>query len=261
MPVITLLSDFGLEDGYVAAMKGVIATIAPETRLVDITHLIPPQDVASGRFRLLTVSRFFPSGTVHLAVVDPGVGTPRRSVAVRSQGGFFFVGPDNGLLTGALEADPQAAAVELTEPRFWRNPAPSATFQGRDIFAPAAAHLARGTPLEALGQTIDPAKLVKLELPACEAVPGGFTAAIQAVDRFGNLITNVPGALVTGRPDWTVSIAGRSISGCRTYADVLPGELVAVVGSHEFVEVAVNRGDAARTLGAGIGDPAQIRRG
>ena len=261
MPVITLLSDFGLEDGYVAAMKGVIVTIAPEARLVDITHLVPPQDVASGRFRLLTVSRFFPSGTVHLAVVDPGVGTSRRAIAIRSQGGYFFVGPDNGLLTGALETDPPAAAVELTEPRFWRSPAPSATFQGRDVFAPVAAHLAKEMPLEALGQTIDPAKLFRLALAPCEAVPGGFSGAIQAVDRFGNLITNVPGELVTGQPGWTASIAGRSIPGRRTYADVLAGELVAVVGSHELVEVAVNRGDAGRTLGARIGDPVQIRRG
>jgi S-adenosylmethionine hydrolase len=261
MPIITLLSDFGLEDGYLASMKGVIATLAPEARLIDITHLVPPQDVASARFRLLTVSRSFPSGTVHLAVVDPGVGTSRRAIAVRSQSGSFFVGPDNGLLTGALETDPPAAAVELTEPRFWRTPVPSATFHGRDVFAPAAAHLVRGTPLEALGQPLDAAKLVKLELPICEAVPGGFAGGIQAFDRFGNLISNVPGALVNARPDWTVSIAGRSVPGRWTYADVLPGEVVALVGSHQFVEVAVNRGDARRVLGVGIGESLQIHRG
>jgi S-adenosyl-L-methionine hydrolase (adenosine-forming) len=259
MSVITLLSDFGLEDGYVAAMTGVIASIAPEARLVDISHLIPPQDVVAARFRLLTVSRFFPAGTVHLAVVDPGVGTTRRAIAVRSQGGFFFVGPDNGLLTGALESDLPAAVVELTETRFWRTPAPCPTFHGRDVFAPAAAYLARGTPVEALGRAIDAARLVRLALPACEAAPGGFIGVIQAVDRFGNLVTNVPGALVTGRQGWTVSIAGRSIPGHRTYADVPAGELIALVGSHEFVEVAVHRGDARRALGTGIGEPVQIR--
>jgi S-adenosyl-L-methionine hydrolase (adenosine-forming) len=261
MSVITLLSDFGLEDGYVAAMKGVVATIAPEAHLVDITHLVPAQDIASARFRLQTVSRFFPPGTVHLAVVDPGVGTARRAIAVRSRSGSFFVGPDNGLLTGALDADSPAAAVELSETRFWRTPAPSATFHGRDVFAPAAAYLARGTPMEALGRAIDPTELVRLELPACETAPNGFIGAIQAVDRFGNLITNVPGSLLTGRRGWTVSIAGRSISGHRTYADVPPGELVALVGSHEFVEVAVNRGDARQTLRVGIGDPVQVGNG
>ncbi len=260
MSVITLLSDFGLEDGYVAAMKGVIATIAPEAQLVDVTHLVPPQDIVWARFRLLTVSPYFPLGTVHLAVVDPGVGTSRRAIAVRSRSGSFFVGPDNGVLIGALEADPPAVAVELTEMQFWRTPAPSATFHGRDVFAPAAAHLARGTPVEALGRAIDPVQLTRLELPACEAAPGGFKGVIQAVDRFGNLITNVPGALVTTRQGWTVSIAGRSIPGHRTYAEVPVGELIALVGSHEFVEVAVHRGDARRVLGAGVGEPLQIHR-
>src|SRR5215475_14720259 len=116
--IITLLTDFGLEDGYVAAMKGVIAGIAPDAHLVDVTHLVPPQDVAFGRFRLLTVAPFFPPGTVHLAVVDPGVGTARRALAIQSRSGSFFVGPDNGLLTGALEANPPLTAVELTDPSY-----------------------------------------------------------------------------------------------------------------------------------------------
>ncbi len=258
MRIITLLSDFGLEDGYVAAMKGVIAGIAPEARLVDVTHLVPPQNVASARFRLLTVAPFFPPGTVHLAVVDPGVGTARRSVAVQSTSGSCFVGPDNGILLGALEADPPLAAVELSEPRFWRTSTPSATFHGRDIFSPVAAHLARGVALESLGPAISPAELVKLELPRCEMIQGGAQGAVQALDRFGNLISNVPGALLTDRRAWTVSIAGRTVTGHRTYADVRPNEALALVGSHGFVEIAVHRGDARRVLGAGFGDPLQI---
>src|SRR5215831_1134988 len=184
MPIITLLSDFGLEDGYVAAMKGVIAGIAPDARLVDVTHLVPPQDVAFGRFRLLTVAPFFPPGTVHLAVVDPGVGTARRGVAVESKSGSLFVGPDNGLLTGALEADPPVAAVELKNPSYWRTPDPSPTFHGRDIFSPVAAHLARGAALGSLGPAIAADELMTLQLSSCEIVRDGVQGAVQAMDRF-----------------------------------------------------------------------------
>jgi S-adenosyl-L-methionine hydrolase (adenosine-forming) len=261
MPIITLLSDFGLEDGYVAAMKGVIAGVAPEARVVDITHLVPPQDVAFARFRLLTVAPYFPTGTVHLAVVDPGVGTARRAVAIRSRGGSCFVGPDNGILAGALEADPPVAAVELSEPRFWRTPTPSATFHGRDIFSPVAAHLARGVPLESLGSAIQPGQLVKLELAPFEVVPDGADGAVQAVDRFGNVITNLPGTLVSHHSEWRVSIAERTVAGHRTYADVRPHEALALVGSHGFVEVAVHRGDAQRVLGVRVGGRVRVRWG
>src|SRR5262249_10832595 len=188
MRVITLLTDFGLEDGYVAAMKGVIATIAPEARLVDVTHLVPPQDVASGRFRLLSVAPYFPPRTIHLAVVDPGVGTARRAVAIRAASGSYFVGPDNGLLLGALETDPPVAAVELSEPRFWRIATPSATFHGRDVFAPVAAHLARGVDLDELGPRILPETLVRLELARCRMLPGGAEGAVQAGGRVGQLV-------------------------------------------------------------------------
>lgn len=259
MRVITLLTDFGLEDGYVAAMKGVIAGVAPEARLVDITHLVPPQDVAFGRFRLLTVAPFFPAGTIHLAVVDPGVGTARRAVAIRSRSGSSFVGPDNGLLLGALESDPPVAAVELSDPSFWRAPTPSATFHGRDVFSPVAGHLARGVALESLGTALRPDTLVRLELEAWRVLPDGAQGAVQAVDRFGNLISNVPGMTVASRDAWSASIAGRTVGGHRTYGDVPPGESLALVGSHGFVEIAVHRGDARSALGAGVGDHLQIR--
>src|SRR5262249_35003820 len=160
------------EDGYVAAMKGVIAGIAPDAHLVDVTHVVPPQDVAFGRFRLLTVARFFPPGTVHLAVVDPGVGTARRALAVQSRSGSLFVGPDNGLLTGALDADGPVVAVELADRSHWRTPDPSPTFHGRDVFAPVAAHLARGAALISLGPIIPPDQLVTLYLSPAEVIPG-----------------------------------------------------------------------------------------
>jgi S-adenosylmethionine hydrolase len=256
--IITLLTDFGLEDGYVASMKGVIAGIAPDARLVDVTHLVPPQDVAFGRFRLLTVAPFFPAGTVHLAVVDPGVGTARRGLAVQSKGGSFFVGPDNGLLTGALEADPAVTAVELTQPSYWRTPDPSPTFHGRDIFSPVAAHLARGAPLGSLGAAIPTDQLLTLQLPSWEKVPGGLRGAIQAVDRFGNAITNVPGVLVSDRP-WSVQVAKRSVPGRGTYGDVPLEQPLALVGSHGFVEIAVHGGDARSALGLRVGAGVRIR--
>jgi S-adenosyl-L-methionine hydrolase (adenosine-forming) len=259
MRVITLLTDFGLEDGYVAAMKGVVATIAPEARLVDITHLVPPQDIASGRFRLLTVAPYFPPGTIHLAVVDPGVGTARRAVAIHATSGSYFVGPDNGLLSGALETDPPIAAVELNEPRFWRTPTPSATFHGRDVFAPVAAHLARGVDLAAVGSSIPPATLVRLELAQLEMLAGGAEGAVQAVDRFGNLISNVPGSMLGDRSRWSASIRGHTVPGHRTYGEAQVGEALALVGSHGFVEIAVRRGNARIALGAGVGDPVQVR--
>jgi len=259
MPVISLLSDFGLEDGYVAAMKGVIAGLAPEASLVDITHLVPPQDIAFARFRLLTVARYFPEGTVHLAVVDPGVGTARRAVAVRSRSGACFVGPDNGVLLGALEVDRPVHAVQLAQPAFWRTHSPSPTFHGRDIFAPVAAHLVKGVALESLGPAIPVTELVRIDLLPCEEIPGGARGSVQAVDRFGNLITNVPEALVADRGAWRASIAKSVLTGHRTYGDVPPWKGLALVGSHGFVEIAVHQGDARRALGARVGDPVEVR--
>ena len=258
MPVISLLSDFGLEDGYVAAMKGVIAGIAPEAALVDITQLVPPQDVAAGRFRLLTAAPYFPAGTVHLAVVDPGVGMARRAVAVRSRSGSWFVGPDNGLLLGALEMDLPLTAVELTEREFWRTATPSATFHGRDIFAPVAAHLAKGVGLESLGSEIDTASLVRLQLAPCVKMAGGVRGAVQAVDHFGNLVSTLPAGMLAHHPVWVATVAGHVVPGHRTYGEVAPGKPVALLGSHGFIEVAIREGDARRVLGAGVGDAVEV---
>src|SRR5262249_47888009 len=158
-----------------------------------------------------------------------------------------------------LEVDAPVAAVELTAPRFWRTPSPSATFHGRDVFAPVAAHLSRGVTLESLGSPIHPEGLVELELSVWTIVPGAAEGAVQTVDRFGNLISSVPGTALAGRPVWSASVAGQTVAGHRTYGDVAPGEPLALVGSHGFVELAVRGGDARKTLGARTGDRVEIR--
>ena len=252
---ITLLSDFGLTDGYVGSMKGVIAQIAPHATVIDLTHLIPPQDIAAARFHLMVVYPDFPAGTVHIAVVDPGVGGPRRAIAVQlSQG--WLVGPDNGLFSGVLRQHPAVTAIELTNPHYWRRPSPSATFQGRDIFAPVGAHLANGVAGLALGRAIDPDTLVQLHLPPLTQVNLGKTrhiqGCIQAIDHFGNLITNIPESLVQGCR-WQVQVAEISYASKLTYAAGQPGQIISLVGSHGWVEIAVNQGSAAQQLGMAVG--------
>ena len=254
--IITLLSDFGLNDVYVGVMKGVIAQINPTLMVVDLTHQIPPQNIAAGRFCLMSAYRYFPAQTVHVAVVDPGVGGNRRAIALQFASGFL-VGPDNGLFGGILSQSPAIAAFELTNPDYWRVPTPSTTFHGRDIFAPVGAHLASGVPLEQLGREIDPASLVELPIPECQRIDRGVTGCIQYCDRFGNLVTNIPGSLVQGK-FWSVEIAGQTILGCQTYSDTPVGNLVALIGSHDWVEIAVNGGNAQMRLEVDLGALVQV---
>lgn len=245
---ITLLTDFGTADGYVAAMKGVIAQIAPEAVVDDAAHDIPPGDVDAAAFALARYWRLYPPGTVHVVVVDPGVGTERRAIAARVDG-RFFVAPDNGVLSRVLDETPAEAIVSI-ENSSLRRDVVSATFHGRDIFAPAAAHLARGTPLDAFGpQVHDP---ILLPIPRPERLGRRIRGQVVAVDRFGNLITNVPG-------DWVeagahVTLAGRDVGPLRrTYADAPPGGVLALVGSTGVVEISVRGGSAAQELAAGRG--------
>ncbi len=255
MPIITLTTDFGLADGYVGTMQGVILSIAPGATLVNLSHDVPPQDVRVGAFVLYQAVPFFPPDTIHLAVVDPGVGSDRRALAVRTAQGTF-VAPDNGLLSYVLASANVEEAVSLTQPAY-RLPHVSATFHGRDIFAPAAAHLANGVPLAELGPRA--INLVRLPLPQPESTPqGDLVAHVMHVDRFGNLILDVTAGDL---PDQvTFELAGRKIERLsHTFADVTPGELVAYVGStRDHVEIAVRGGDAARVLGVGIGDKVLI---
>ncbi len=256
-PILTLLTDFGLRDGYVAAMKGVILSLAPEATLVDISHDIPPQDVTAAAFVLASCWRFFPEGTVHLSVVDPGVGSSRRAVAVSTLG-HFFVAPDNGLLALALAGAPSFAAVALTNPLYWRTPTPSRTFHGRDIFAPAAAHLAKGVPLGALGEPL--ADLVRLPWPQPIPLPaGGWRGEIVYVDRFGNAITNLPEALVASyREGWFCAGPFRLRGLAHTYAEVERGAPLALIGSHGYLEFALREGNIAREGGLQIGTPVHV---
>ena len=270
-PLITLTTDFGLADHFVGVMKGVIAGIAPAARVVDLTHSVPAQDVAAGAFSLAAAYAYFPPGTIHLAIVDPGVGSARRAVALAA-GGYYWVAPDNGLLGYALAAlaaggrlqgqwrdgcwqlGGDARAAVLTEPRYWL-PAVSRTFHGRDVFAPVAAHLARGVALDALGTAIT--SVSALAMPEPEALADGWQGVVLHVDRFGNLITNLPAALLGSR-NWDVEIAGQRVDGLSpSYAAMPP--LGAILGSAGYLEIAVPGGSAAEQLGVGVGAPVAIR--
>lgn len=255
--LVTLLSDFGLQDVYVGVMKGTIAQINPTLTIIDLTHQIPPQDIAAGRFHLMNAFPYFPKETVHVAVVDPGVGSERRAIAIQLQNGFL-VGPDNGLFSGILNQHWAIAAVELTNSNYWRTSELSATFHGRDIFAPVGAHLASGVPLEELGIAIDLASLKQIPLADCTKTEGAIAGTIQHIDHFGNLITNIPGHAVVGKR-WSVAIAEFTIPGKQTYADSPPGNLFALVGSHGWVEVAVSGGSAYAQLHSPVGSSVQVR--
>ncbi|GAA6617781.1 S-adenosyl-l-methionine hydroxide adenosyltransferase family protein [Scytonema sp. NUACC26] len=250
--MLTLLTDFGTRDVYVGVMKGAIAQINPKLTVVDLTHEVPPQDVAVARFCLMDAYLYFPIGTVHLAVVDPGVGSTRRAIAVEFARGYL-VGPDNGIFSGVLSENPALAAVELTNPKYWRTPQPSSTFHGRDIFAPVAAYLSSGVSLKQLGVSIDVTSLVQLEIAECTTTETGIVGNVQYIDRFGNLVTNIPGCDVLGK-SWSVEVAGVTIPYCGTYSDVKIGEAIALIGSHGWVEVAVNNGSARSQLQMELGD-------
>jgi S-adenosylmethionine hydrolase len=255
--VITLLTDFGLQDIYVGAMKGAIATINSSLKIIDLTHQIPHQNILAGRFCLMNAYSYFPQGTVHLAIVDPGVGSQRRGIAIQFRDGYL-VGPDNGLFSGILELSPALAAVHLTYSQYWRTSHPSSTFHGRDIFAPVAAHLASGLPLKDLGELINPAHLVRLSPPSFEKTSTMIRGYIQYIDGFGNLITNIPSAVMNALSDWQLIIKGAVIPSGQTYSDVSLGEAVALLGSHGWLEIAVRDGNAQTQLHLDWGEPIQL---
>lgn len=257
MPIITLTTDFGLADGYVGTMQGVILSIAPEARLVDLSHQVSAQNVRAGAFVLYQAVPFFPADTIHLVVVDPGVGSKRRALAVRTAQGIF-VAPDNGVLSYVLTFDEVHEAVSLTNPAY-QLPHVSSTFHGRDIFAPAAAHLANSVPLAELGPSS--INLVHLPLPQPEFTPGGdLIAHVMHVDRFGNLILDATASDLESEVSF--ELAGRSFQGLgHTFADVERGQLVAYVGSsRDHLEIAVRDGNAAQELGLQVGDEVLIRK-
>src|SRR6266853_2522912 len=253
MPIITLLTDFGSQDYFVSAMKGVILSINPHARIVDITHEIPSQDIRAAAFNLLAVYKNFPAGTIHVAVVDPDVGSSRRAVIVQCAG-QFFVGPDNGVFSWICEREEDSLAVHLSNEKFFRHPV-SHTFHGRDIFAPAAAALSNGAALKEFGPTID--DLIQLESLEPRRIDGGdLEAAIIHIDRFGNCITNLTRAdLVAGAE---LLVNGREVSSFREFfadAGVNDDELFCLFGSAGFLEIAARNASAAKILNARPGDP------
>ena len=261
--IVTLLTDFGTSDYFVAAMKGVILSLAPDAALVDVTHEVPPQDVRAGAFTLLAAHDAFPAGTVHLAVVDPGVGSARRPV-VAAAGGHLFVGPDNGLFGLVYDRHPGARVFHLNRERYFRHPV-STTFHGRDVFAPVAGALAAGAAPEDVGEEIhDPVRLGPL-LPR-RAADGGWEGTVLHVDHFGNCITNLTRAEL---PDDAALARGlRIVAGSREirafqrfYAQegTEPGDLFAIWGSAGFLEIVAFRDSAARLLGVGRGAPVVVR--
>lgn len=247
-PCIAFLTDFGTRDYYVGAMKGVALGICPDATLIDLTHEIPPHDIAAGALELAAACPYFPPGTIFVAVVDPGVGTARRAVAAEA-GGHLFVAPDNGLLTRVFQTRPPVAVVEIADPRFARETT-SRTFDGRDRFAPAAAWLATGVTLQALGPAIDSWQRLAVDAPRISS--DGIDGDVCRIDRFGNLITNIDRStfdrVIAGRPVVVTVGDTRVTAIVATYADVAPTAVCALFGSTGHLEVAVNGGSAAERL-------------
>ncbi len=248
-PRLTLLTDFGTRDGYVGAMKGVIASITPRTQMDDISHAVEPGNVEAAALTLERYWKRYPSGTVHLVVVDPGVGTQRRGLAVEADGRLLVL-PDNGVLTRVTAAASTWRAVSLENEEFM-GPERSATFHGRDVFAPAAAHLARGLALTRLGPAVhDPVLLPSWPEPI-RREDGSLQGRVIGIDRFGNLATNLPGDLLQGAVQ--VEVEGRRIAPADTYGEVEPGALLALVSSDGRIEVAARDTSAARLLSVEVG--------
>jgi S-adenosylmethionine hydrolase len=277
-PVITLLTDFGEVDAFVGIMKGVILDIAPQAQLVDLSHLITPQDIKQAAYVLMTTIPFFPAGTVHLIVVDPGVGSARRPIAVETQNAYF-VAPDNGVLSYVLAQEENYTVVELVNP-LYRLPEPSTTFHGRDIFSPAAAHLAAGVPFSELGPVVE--QPVLLGPPRLRIGSNEIEAEVLNVDHFGNLRTSI--FLLDWEDDSTINlrplfaqkseivpgirfsaakaqivVGNLTISGISTtFSDAQIGQPLAYVGSESGLEIAINQGNAAREFGVKSGDTVSL---
>jgi S-adenosylmethionine hydrolase len=263
MSVVTFLTDFGLQDDFVGTCHGVIARIAPEVRVIDVTHGIEPQAVLQGAIVLRNTVPYLPAG-VHLAVVDPGVGSTRRAIGVRTRDGRTFVGPDNGLLMLAADASGTEAAHELVDPRF-RLADVSHTFHARDIFAPAAAHLASGVDLAELGPSIDPAHLVRIDVPEPVIGRTQISTTVLVIDRFGNIATNARREHITAlgvsagdRVEIRLTLDRYYAVVADTFADAGPGELLLYEDSYGLVTLAISRGDAAGLTGVTAGSEIRI---
>lgn len=263
--LVCFFSDYGYRDDFAGTCRAVIKRIEPEIQVIDVTHGLVERDVLGGAFVLRNTLPYMPDRAVHLAVVDPGVGGPRRPVALRSAGDRLFVGPDNGLLTLAADADGGVTEAHLlTNEELWLSPL-SATFHGRDIFAPVAARLAAGLPLDVVGVAVDPASLARLDVPAPETTEDGLVATAVLVDRFGNVALNLSAAeleaarfserleLDCGGERYFTRIV-------RTFSSVRPSDILVLIDSYGQVALAVNSGSAAEVLGVETGDRVRLRR-
>jgi S-adenosyl-L-methionine hydrolase (adenosine-forming) len=255
VPVISLLTDFGVSDAYVGIMKGVILSKAPEAMIVDISHEISPHNLVQAAFLIDSAYRYFPKGTVHVVVVDPSVGSDRTIIALKAAG-FFFLAPDNGVLTPILEKESIERAVKVENRRYFLETV-SRTFHGRDIFAPVSAHLFLGGDINDLGPFMLPNALAHLTLPKpVISISGELIGTVIDIDRFGNLITNIYEGLLLALceksgPALTVRIGPYEILGLRaSYADALPGAALAIIGSRGTLEVSINRGSARESFSA-----------
>ena len=259
MSILTITTDFGNQNGFTGTMKGVIYGIAPDVQIVDITHEIPAQDIRTGSIALWRAAPYFPPGTVHVAVIDPGVGTPRRAIAAKL-GDQYYVIPDNGLITPMLEdaeaAGQEVVIVHLDKPEYWLKTVYT-TFHGRDIFAPSGAHLAAGVPILDMGTVIhDP---IRTPLPKPQKTAAGYQANIIVIDVFGNCTTNLRVSQIPDHGKTTLKIAGQTIEGIvPSYGHRQVGDLVAVTDSEGFVEVAIVNGSAACTFNIQLDDPVEI---
>ena len=264
-PFIALMTDFGLEDAFVGVMKGVIASICRSARVIDLTHAISAQNVRQAAFHLDRSVSYFPEETIFVCVVDPGVGTARRAIGVEA-GPYRFVAPDNGLLTPIFERWPDARCHELTNATY-QLPNKSATFHGRDLFSPAAAHLAAGVPLDAFGPAIALPDCQRIELfrnrPLDDDDDGnGWQGEIIATDHFGNLITTLEAGMIADGGIWTVTVGNAPpLQIVRTYGEVQTGQPLAYAGSSGMIEIAIRNGNASKELGVSEGNMAWVRRG
>jgi hypothetical protein len=261
---ITLLTDFGLEDAYVGVMKGVIAKINPRVNVIDLCHHVAPQNIKEAAFLLNSSYAFFPPGTIHLTVVDPTVGGKRRALCIAA-GNYYFIGPDNGVLSIACAGAGISSIYSLQNDKYFLEPR-SRTFHGRDVFAPAAAHLSSGVPLQLMGRRLRTMKQIKFPLPAVEQ-GRRVTGRVLYKDRFGNLISDIDERTLTGAfigidtKQLIVKCAGIEIVGLSdTYCDVAPGEALAVFGSYNLLELAVREGSAAERTGVGEGAEIRVER-
>lgn len=256
--IITLMTDFGLGSHYVAAMKGVILSYSPRAQIVDITHAIGPQDIRQGAWTLAEVADRFPAGTIHVAVVDPGVGSERRIVwaAIGQQ---YYIAPDNGLLSRLALRSPPDKMIAIEAPRFWL-PSVSSTFHGRDIMAPVAAQLSLGLEPDELGRRLD--KLVMLDWPEVKVLPGKIQGRVSSIDSFGNLITDITAEMLRDTPTGEttrVSCDEHETAGIfRAYADQPPMTLLALIGSSGYLELAIVGDSAAAMLGIRSGTPVTV---